>query len=68
MNNNPLNLTELDIFKRKLFALCGQYNVWIKRQTERTDSPSQPAFFYEVELSAKVNADEVLLREVKSGR
>lgn len=42
-------------FKRALMSLCDSYGVWVKRHGERREAPSNPIYYYEVELSVKVS-------------
>lgn len=42
-------------FKKALMSLCDSYGVWIKRNGERREAPSNPIYYYEVELSVKVS-------------
>lgn len=50
-----LSPKELADFQKALFSLCQLYGVWVKRNGERREAPSNPIFYYEVELSVKVN-------------
>ena len=58
---------ELESFKRDITNLCSSYGVLIRRQGEKRDNPKPEAiYFYEMELSAKVNPNGELIREVRN--
>ena len=59
---------ELESFKRDITNLCSSYGVLIRRQGEKRDNPKPEAiYFYEMELSAKINPNgEVVYETVRN--
>lgn len=57
--NVGLGFEELKDFKRALLALCSSFGVFLKRQSERRESPNTEVYYYEVEISVKVVPDKI---------
>lgn len=57
--NVGLTPEELANFKKALHALCSSFGVFLKKQSERRESPSTKVYYYEVEISAKVTPDKI---------
>ena len=54
---DTLTSDQLETFRRQLRSLCDSFDVFIRRSGERRDSPHAPVFYYEVELSVKVQLE-----------
>lgn len=64
-----MNQEQLQNFKRDIERICQHYGVLVRRQGEKRDSPRQEAiYFYEMELSAKIQPNGDLIAEVENGK